>query len=84
MLGNEVYYSLLFFFRGENYPGCWVMKPVPGEDNWCVFQWLLNTKLNGWLPQYVVDSAFTNVMFEFLGHLKSHAEKLRDDLTPVA
>ncbi|KAK3930576.1 Steroidogenic acute regulatory protein-like [Frankliniella fusca] len=66
------------YIRGENYPGCWVIKPIPGEDNWCVFQWLMNTNLKGWLPQYVVDSAFTNVMLEFLEHLKTHGEKLNN------
>ncbi|XP_026273733.1 steroidogenic acute regulatory protein-like [Frankliniella occidentalis] len=64
------------YIRGENYPGCWVMKPIPGEDNWCVFQWLMNTNLKGWLPQYVVDSAFTNVMLEFLEHLKTYGGML--------
>lgn len=71
------------YIRGENHPGCWVMKPIPGEENWCSFQWLLNTNLNGWLPQYVVDSAFTNVMLEFLVHLRTYAEKLHSDSLPV-
>lgn len=68
------------YIRGENYPGCWVMKPIPDEYDWCDFQWLLNTNLKGWLPNYVVDSAFTNVMLEFLEHLDGYAERLRDDL----
>ena len=55
------------------------MKPIPGEENSCAFQWLLNTNLNGWLPQYVVDSAFTTVMLDFLGHLKAQAERVQDD-----
>lgn len=82
---NSKYYAHTFFFphpflfRGENLPGCWAMKPIQGDDSCCVFQWLLNTNLNGWLPQYVVDSAFTNVMLEFLENLRAHAEKLRKD-----
>lgn len=31
--------------RGENGPGCWVMRPVAGKENQCVFQWLLDTNL---------------------------------------
>ncbi|XP_034243546.1 steroidogenic acute regulatory protein-like [Thrips palmi] len=67
------------YIRGENLPGCWAMKPIQGDESWCHFQWLLNTNLNGWLPQYVVDSAFTNVMLEFLEHLRAYTEKLSQD-----
>lgn len=67
------------YIRGVNLPGCWAMEPVQGDDNWCIFRWLLNTNLNGWLPQYVVDSAFTNVMLEFLEHLRAHAKTLSNN-----
>ena len=31
--------------RGENGPGCWAMRPVDGDKNMCLFQWLLDTDL---------------------------------------
>ena len=31
--------------RGENGPGCWAMRPVDGDRNMCLFQWLLDTDL---------------------------------------
>jgi hypothetical protein len=31
--------------RGENGPGCWAMRPVDGDPNMCLFQWLLDTDL---------------------------------------
>ncbi|PSN51009.1 hypothetical protein C0J52_07443 [Blattella germanica] len=37
--------------RGENGPGCMVARPIPGVADRCIFQWVINTRLNGWLPQ---------------------------------
>ncbi|PSN51012.1 Steroidogenic acute regulatory-like protein [Blattella germanica] len=54
------------------------MKPIPGDPNRCVFQWLLNTRLNGWLPQYVVDAALATTMFDYLTHIRKYSQKLRD------
>ena len=31
--------------RGENGPGCWAMRPVEGDLDMCLFQWLLDTDL---------------------------------------
>ena len=31
--------------RGENGPGCWAMRPVDGDPDLCLFQWLLDTDL---------------------------------------
>ena len=35
--------------RGENGPGCFAMRPVEGDPDMCLFQWLMNTdlKVNG-------------------------------------
>ena len=63
--------------RGENGPNCWVMCPIPGDPDHCKFQWLLNTKLNGWLPQYLVDAALTSVMLDMIKHINAYDQKLR-------
>ena len=31
--------------RGENGPGCWATRPVEGQADMCLFQWLLDTDL---------------------------------------
>ena len=31
--------------RGENGPGCFAMRPVEGDPDMCLFQWLLDTDL---------------------------------------
>ena len=31
--------------RGENGPGCWALRPVEGQADMCLFQWLLDTDL---------------------------------------
>ncbi|XP_069684917.1 steroidogenic acute regulatory protein-like isoform X2 [Periplaneta americana] len=54
------------YVRGENGPTCWVMRPIPNDDNRCMFQWLLNVNLKGWLPNYVVESALTQTMIDYM------------------
>lgn len=53
------------------------MRPINDEPNKCVFQWLLNSNLKGWIPQYVIDAALTGVMFEYLQDLRNHSDRLR-------
>lgn len=65
------------YIRGENGVGCWVMRPINEEPNKCVFQWMLNTNLKGWIPQYVIDASLTNVMFEYLNDLRKYSAYLK-------
>ena len=53
------------------------MRPIEGEPERCVFEWLLNVDLKGWLPNYVVDSALSTVMLDYIGHIRAYAEKLK-------
>jgi len=63
--------------RGENGPGCWVMRPIANEPNRLVFQWLLDTNLKGWIPQSIIDTALTFVMFDYLRHIRNYALVLK-------
>ncbi|KAK9503598.1 hypothetical protein O3M35_010126 [Rhynocoris fuscipes] len=54
--------------RGENGPGCWAIKAI--SENQSSVEWLLNTKINGWLPQYAVDSALAGVMIDTMSYLR--------------
>nr|CAD7258870.1 unnamed protein product [Timema shepardi]CAD7577156.1 unnamed protein product [Timema californicum] len=67
------------YIRGENGPNCWVMSPIPEDDKHCTFQWLLNTNLHGWLPQYAVDSALITALTDYIGYIRAYASKLRQE-----
>lgn len=59
--------------RGENGPGCFAMRPVEGHPELCLFQWLLDTDLKGWIPQTVVDMALSGAQFDFLACVRRRA-----------
>lgn len=63
--------------RGENGPSCWVFEPAENAPRKCAFQWLLDTDLKGWIPQYVLDQALTYAMTDFMTCLRSHAPTLK-------
>lgn len=44
------------FIRGENIVSCWAMRPVEGEDDCAIFEWLLCIDLKGSLPRYVLNT----------------------------
>ena len=77
--------------RGENGPGCWAMRPVDGQPNKCLFQWLLDTDLKvqnmftvicfilfsqGWIPQYIIDKALSGAQFDYIAHIRARAAQL--------
>ncbi|XP_014245866.1 steroidogenic acute regulatory protein-like [Cimex lectularius] len=54
--------------RGENGPGCWVFQR---KSEWQTeVKWLLNTKINGWVPQAAVETAMIKVMSNTMIHLR--------------
>lgn len=59
--------------RGENGPGCWAMRPVDGDPNLCLFQWLLDTDLKGWIPQSIIDKALSGAQFDYIAHIRTRA-----------
>ncbi|PNF43454.1 hypothetical protein B7P43_G11487 [Cryptotermes secundus] len=65
------------YVRGDNGPTCWVMRPIAGDENRCIFQWLLNVDLKGWLPHSVVESALTTTMLDHLRYMREYTEKLK-------
>ncbi|XP_069941056.1 stAR-related lipid transfer protein 3 isoform X2 [Cherax quadricarinatus] len=65
------------FVRGENGPGCWVFGPAPEAPRKCSFQWLLDTDLKGWIPQYVIDQALIYAMTDFMSCLRSYLPTLK-------
>ncbi|GLH02891.1 Steroidogenic acute regulatory protein-like [Gryllus bimaculatus] len=63
------------YIRGENRPGCYVIRPVPGESNKSRVEWYLDTNLKGWLPQKILDAAFCSILTENLKNLKNYISK---------
>ncbi|KAF5274123.1 hypothetical protein FQR65_LT04521 [Abscondita terminalis] len=67
------------YVRGENGIGCWAMKPIPGELDKCMFEWVLNTNLKGWIPQYILDTALVGVMMDYMKNLRNHISSLKQN-----
>lgn len=65
--------------RGENGPGCWAMRPVQNNPDQCHFQWLLDTDLKGWIPQYIIDSALAGAQFEYIKYIRNYAASLHEN-----
>uniref|UniRef100_A0A0P4WBR8 START domain-containing protein n=1 Tax=Scylla olivacea TaxID=85551 RepID=A0A0P4WBR8_SCYOL len=63
--------------RGENGPCCWVFQPAENAPRKCFFQWLLDTDLKGWIPQYVLEQALTYAMTDFMSCLRNYAPTLK-------
>ena len=57
--------------RGENRPGCFLIRPDPGDAGASTFQWLLDTDLKGWIPQTIIDKALSGVQLDYIQHLRS-------------
>ena len=41
--------------RGWCFPGCMVVRPIPGQPDACTFQWLLELDYGGWVPSCLVN-----------------------------
>lgn len=67
------------FIRGDNIISCWAMRPVSGEENVCIFEWVLCIDLKGSLPKYVLNTAFVSLMNDYMIHLRSRIQKLIDN-----
>jgi len=72
-------YAYYIYDRGENGPSCWVLQPILGDEDQCVFQWLLNVNLKGWLPNSIVQSALTTSMLDYMKYLRHYTEKLKQE-----
>uniref|UniRef100_A0A0A9ZFD8 StAR-related lipid transfer protein 3 n=1 Tax=Lygus hesperus TaxID=30085 RepID=A0A0A9ZFD8_LYGHE len=66
--------------RGDVGPSCWAIREV--DESTSEVQWLLNTKINGWIPVKAVETALSSVMANTITHLRRHCESLPQQ-TPV-
>ncbi|KAF4522698.1 hypothetical protein B566_EDAN012715 [Ephemera danica] len=63
--------------RGHSGPNCYVMRSIPECPDECTLHWLLDTDLRGWVPQYMVESALSGAMLEFVNSLRNLATSRR-------
>lgn len=61
------------YVRGEQGPCVYVISPLKTDPRKCQLQWLLNTNLKGWLPQYLIDQTLSTVMLEYVQSLRKQA-----------
>lgn len=65
------------YIRGENKVSCWAMREIENQKDYCIFEWLLCLDLKGYIPRYVLDTAYTTLMQEYMTHLRNYVVELR-------
>jgi len=65
--------------RGENGAGCYALRPCDSDPQTCLFQWLLDVDLKGWIPQSVIDASLCSAQLEYLTHLRRRVVELQRD-----
>ncbi|GFU39711.1 steroidogenic acute regulatory protein, mitochondrial [Trichonephila clavipes] len=58
------------YVRGEQGPCVYIMTAADENAETCKLQWLLNTNLKGWIPQYLIDQTLSTVMMEYVQSLR--------------
>uniref|UniRef100_A0A1B0B6G6 START domain-containing protein n=1 Tax=Glossina palpalis gambiensis TaxID=67801 RepID=A0A1B0B6G6_9MUSC len=67
----------IIFGRGENLVAGFAMHPVDGKRDACIFEWILCLDLKGYVPRYVLDTAYTTFMTDYMTHLRKYINELR-------
>uniref|UniRef100_A0A182JX42 START domain-containing protein n=1 Tax=Anopheles christyi TaxID=43041 RepID=A0A182JX42_9DIPT len=65
------------FIRGENKVSCWAMRELANQKDHCIFEWLLCLDLKGYIPRYVLDTAYTTLMQDYMTYLRKYVAELR-------
>ncbi|XP_052898838.1 steroidogenic acute regulatory protein-like [Anopheles moucheti] len=65
------------FIRGENKLSCWAMREIANQKDHCIFEWLLCLDLKGYIPRYVLDTAYTTLMQDYMNYLRKYVAELR-------
>ncbi|KAL4229112.1 StAR-related lipid transfer protein 3 [Mactra antiquata] len=69
------------YVRGDNGPGGWIFQAVEGEPDQCLFTWIVNTNLKGWLPQAAIDQAMSGVLSSYFKLLVAHYQEIIEQRT---
>ncbi|XP_055609890.1 steroidogenic acute regulatory protein-like [Uranotaenia lowii] len=65
------------YIRGENKVSCWAMREIENQKDHCIFEWLLCLDLKGYIPRYVLDTAYTTLMQDYMTHLRNYVADLK-------
>ncbi|XP_054280716.1 steroidogenic acute regulatory protein, mitochondrial [Macrosteles quadrilineatus] len=69
------------YIRGKNGPGCMELRPLSSDPSKTEFRWLLNTKLNGWIPSYIADKAYKKFMTKYMIFLREYCKIIKQRTT---
>ncbi|XP_058055101.1 steroidogenic acute regulatory protein-like [Anopheles bellator] len=65
------------YIRGENNVSCWAMRELDNQKDHCIFEMLLCLDLKGYIPRYVLDTAYTTLMQDYMTYLRKYVVELR-------
>lgn len=64
--------------RGENGPGGWAMREAEDNPNRTEYVWLFDVDLKGWLPQSVIDTALSFMLYSTGQGVKKYVRETLD------
>ncbi|CAG0916558.1 unnamed protein product [Notodromas monacha] len=64
--------------RGINGPSCIALFPVEGREDQAHLKAMVQTDLNGWIPQRVIDKALSDVMIKSVQFIKGRIPALKE------
>ncbi|XP_014666904.1 PREDICTED: stAR-related lipid transfer protein 3-like [Priapulus caudatus] len=60
------------YVRGENRVAGYVIKSAPNNPDKCIFTWVVNSNLKGWLPQALVEQGIATMMVDYMSYLRKY------------
>ncbi|XP_054738818.1 steroidogenic acute regulatory protein-like [Anastrepha obliqua] len=65
------------YIRGENIVAGFALHEIAGKSDACIFDWILCLDLKGYIPRYVLDTAYTTFMSDYMKYLRKYVAELR-------
>ncbi|XP_004537533.1 steroidogenic acute regulatory protein-like [Ceratitis capitata] len=65
------------YVRGENLVAGFALREIAGKSDACIIDWILCLDLKGYLPRYVLDTAYTTFMADYMKYLRKYVAELR-------
>ncbi|TMW40501.1 hypothetical protein DOY81_014420 [Sarcophaga bullata] len=53
------------------------MHEIEGKTDACIFEWIICLDLKGYIPRYVLDTAYTTFMTDYMTYLRKYISELR-------
>ncbi|XP_011177889.1 steroidogenic acute regulatory protein-like [Zeugodacus cucurbitae] len=65
------------YIRGENLVAGFALHEIAGKSDACIFDWILCLDLKGYIPRYVLETAYTTFMNDYMKYLRKYVAELR-------